>query len=147
MQYQLETRQHPTTEEETDAWTPTRMLWEQRDRSGRLVWEVLRDSIRLVAGEVSVTRVDFFVRYGSPGEPAEVRINEVEHGFNSGLLPRWFTPPPPYWLLPYMATLLPRWFNLQLTELAAKAWLIMAADEGQRSRFAAQAMARQHGGP
>ena len=77
-----------------------------------VLWQVINDSIRLVAGNVSITRVDFFVQFpghcgdgGWPSDLGRVRINEVEHGFDAGLIPSWF--------------------GQQMAELISKAWILL----------------------
>ena len=58
--------------------TPAEMLVESRDASGRRLWEVVQSAIETVTANVSITRVDFFVKYPrADSDVATVRINEV----------------------------------------------------------------------
>merc|ERR1712061_743547 len=95
--------------------SPSDMLLEQLDASGRRLWEVLRDIIRTVVGDVRLTRVDLFVKYGKDGSTPKVMINEVEHGFDpAGLKNR---------------------FGRRLAEHVVKAWLLTAASKEEREQF------------
>jgi hypothetical protein len=108
------------TKGETIGPAPSEMLLEQVDASGRQLWEVLRDTIRTVVGDVRLTRVDFFVRYGLDGSPPSVVINEVEHGFDpQGLKNR---------------------FGRKVAEVVVKAWLLTAASNEEREQFVKEQM-------
>ena len=97
--------------------SPSHMLVECRDASGQRLWEIIRDSIRIATHRVSITRVDFFVKYprGEGDDGAAVFINEVEHGFDAGLLPSWF--------------------GMQMAELISKCWVYLGASQEAREEY------------
>ena len=97
--------------------TSMQLLCDQKDESGRALWEVLRDVVRTVTAGVSITRVDLFVKFGSEGHVPKVHLNEVEHGFQT--------------------TFLAGQFSMKTTELISKAWLLTAATAEERERFSA----------
>eukprot|EP00286_Rhodomonas_abbreviata_P012341 CAMPEP_0181340988 /NCGR_PEP_ID=MMETSP1101-20121128/30152_1 /TAXON_ID=46948 /ORGANISM="Rhodomonas abbreviata, Strain Caron Lab Isolate" /LENGTH=429 /DNA_ID=CAMNT_0023452199 /DNA_START=171 /DNA_END=1461 /DNA_ORIENTATION=- len=103
--------------------SPADFLIHGCDQSGRRMWEVIRDTIQVVTAQVSITRVDFFVKYpvcrAEQKEPdknlGKVLLNEVEHGFD--------------------ASLFPSWFGMQMAELISKAWVLLGASHQDRTNY------------
>ena len=75
--YQLDTAGGGGAAPGASGRSPSQMLVECRDASGRRLCESIRDMIRIVTAGVSITRVDFFVKYPPPEGAAALFLNEV----------------------------------------------------------------------
>ena len=61
--YQLDTDTLPAVKAATGSRPePSQMIVDCRCACGRRVWEVIQKAIQIVTANVSITRVDFFVR-------------------------------------------------------------------------------------
>lgn len=95
--------------------SPSLMLLQQKEASGRKLWEVIVDFAKKTTATVGITRVDCFVRFARENQIATIYLNEVEHG--------WTT------------TGMPCWFGMHMTEFASKAWLLANATAEERAAF------------